>query len=98
MNLTNIIAVMNNAIYLNQKCIVISHVRRIYPVGIVVDVIAVDDIAIRVNKVRDDGFNRSRRSSPVGNTDIDGVEDYTFRDDTTSISIVVLRARRFLRP
>ena len=44
-----------------------------------------------------------RRSSPctesknsVGNTDIDGVEYYTFRDDTTSITIVVVRARRFI--
>ena len=34
MSLTNIVVVMNNAIWLNQKCIVISHVRRIYPVGI----------------------------------------------------------------
>ena len=34
MSLTNIVVVMNNTIWLNQKCVVISHVRRIYPVGI----------------------------------------------------------------
>lgn len=34
---------------------------------------------------------------PVGNTNIDGVEDYTFRDDTTSIKTVVLRARRSIQ-
>ena len=52
MSLTNIVVVMNNAIWLNQKCIVISHIRRIYPVGIYNDPYIRRYISIIVYKKR----------------------------------------------